>query len=328
MSLVRRRARIAAGLAMLLAVPAAPAQTPRNEPIEPLPTSVQLDAARVALGERLFGDSRLSASGQMSCAGCHRLDRAGADGRERSATNSGAPDQINTPTIFNVGFLYRFTWRGAFSSLAEQAASVIANPRHMASTPQAAVARISEDLGYRQGFAQAYPGQGLTPTTLLDALVNYERSLITPNARFDRWLRGEDAALDARELRGYEKFKRFGCIACHQGQMIGGNVFARFGIFTPGPAQRSAAPSGADLGRFMVTGREEDRFVYRVPSLRNVAETAPYLHDGSIARLKDVIDEMAEHQLGRALELEDVDDIHAFLQTLTGEFDGAMVSRR
>ena len=161
---------------------------------------------------------------------------------------------------------------------------------------------------------------------MLDALATFQRSLTTPNARFDRHLRGERDAITPEEERGYQLFKDYGCVACHQGVSVGGNLFQRFGIFhdpfSPSPIRT------ADLGRFTITGKANDRFVFRVPSLRNVAVTAPYFHDGRAQTLEQAIAEMARSQLGRVLTEREIGLIASFLRTLTGEYRGRLLSDR
>jgi cytochrome c peroxidase len=185
------------------------------------------------------------------------------------------------------------------------------------------LARLRADPGYRAAFAQTYGGNA-TRVSVLDALATFQRSLLTPEAPFDRFLRGERGAIDPGQERGYELFKAYGCIVCHQGMNVGGNLFQRFGIFYD-PFARRATMSQADLGRFAVTGKEADRYVFRVPSLRNVAATAPYFHDGGTATLTEAVEIMARSQLGRELPTPDRDAIVAFLRTLAGEYEGRTV---
>ncbi len=161
---------------------------------------------------------------------------------------------------------------------------------------------------------------------MLDALATFERSLITPGAPLDRYLRGKHDAISPDEERGYELFKTYGCIACHQGVNVGGNLFQRFGVFANPFAYRPV--TRADLGRFTLTGNTKDRFVFRVPSLRNVAATAPYLHDGSAATLEQAVEKMASTQLGRVIAPPEIDLIVRFLHTLTGEYRGQPVPDR
>jgi cytochrome c peroxidase len=182
------------------------------------------------------------------------------------------------------------------------------------------LAKLRADQDDIAAFNAAYP-DGLTPANVLDALAACERSLITPNARLDRNLKGEHQALTAEEQQGYQLFKAYGCVACHHGVNVGGNLFQKFGIF-PDMLGPSLPDAEADPGRFGVTGVARDRGVFRVPSLRNVALTAPYFHDGCAPRLEDAVDTMARVQLGRTLSREEIDLIVQFLHTLTGDYQG------
>jgi cytochrome c peroxidase len=173
---------------------------------------------------------------------------------------------------------------------------------------------------YAASFNAIFP-DGIQPGNIKSVIAEFERSLITPNCRFDKFLRGDDSALNAKEKEGYRKFKSYGCTSCHQGVNVGGNMFETLGAMADYFAARGNVTK-ADYGRFNVTGKEEDRFVFKVPSLRNVALTGPYLHDGSAKRLEDAVDVMGKYQLGRSLSSEDIDEIVSFLKTLTGEFEG------
>ena len=226
----------------------------------------------------------------------------------------------NTLTIFNVAFNFAYHWDGAAPTLEAQAERVLLSPTVMHTTWPELLAKLRADADYTAAFTATYP-DGLTAANVLDAIATYERSLITPNARFDAYLRGQRQALTAEEKRGYQLFKAYGCVACHQGVNVGGNLFQKFGIF-PGLMGPTPPDTEPDLGRFLVTGVARDRGVFRVPSLRNVAVTAPYFHDGRAATLEDAVDTMARVQLGRTLTREEVGLIVKFLHTLTGEYQG------
>jgi cytochrome c peroxidase len=288
-----------------------------GEPITPIPPIAQLDHRKVQLGERLFRDARLSRDNRLACATCHQLDRGGDDGQPRSFGADGRPLDFNTPTVFNAILSFRLNWRGNFRTLEEQVEAVLLDPRLMGANWPTLISTLRADQAYREEFDAAY-GQPPAPPLVLDALAAFERSLLTPQAPFDRYLRGESNAIGPEAKRGYELFKSHGCIACHQGVNVGGNLFQRFGVFDDpvvvGP------PTAADLGRFALTGRTEDRSVFRVPSLRNVARTAPYFHDGRTATLEQAVAEMARTQLGRTLPPREVDLIVRFLKTLNGEY--------
>jgi cytochrome c peroxidase len=292
-----------------------------QESIRPLPRSTALDPKRVALGKRLFNDVRLSRDKDKSCATCHPLDRGAMDGLAHAV--SGAQQIRNTPTLFNVGFNSSFNWDGISKSLEAQAEIVLRNPRLMNTTWPELLATLRADADYIAGFNSAYSG-GLTPAGITEALASFARSLLTPNARFDRYLRGERQVLTPAELQGYELFQSYGCIACHQGINIGGNMYQKFGVLAQASGANPSA-AGADLGRYLVTKAPRDREVFRVPSLRNVAVTAPYFHDGRARTLEEAVTTMAKVQLGTTLTARETELIVRFLHTLTGEYQGRLV---
>lgn len=287
------------------------------EPITPIPVTAPADPARVQLGERLFRDVRLSRDNRRACTSCHQLDQGGDDGLATSISMDGRPLDFNTPTVFNSALNFRLNWRGNFRTLEEQAEFVLLDPRLMGTDWPSLLSKLRDDRTYTDAF-QAIYGKPLSRPLVLDALAAFQRSLVTPAAPFDRYLRGEDQAIGPEEKRGYELFKSHGCIACHQGVNVGGNLFQRFGIF--GDPIVVGPLTEADLGRFVLTGRAEDRSVFRVPSLRNVAKTAPYFHDGRTATLDAAVKEMARTQLGRSLPQHETTLIVRFLRTLNGEY--------
>jgi cytochrome c peroxidase len=291
-----------------------------NEPIYPIPQHVELDARKVALGHRLFHDPRLSGDGTTSCASCHDLGRGGTDQRPRSVGIGGRLGTVNAPTVFNSSFNFKQFWDGRAETLEAQIDGPIHDPREMRSNWPEITGKLKEDPGYVAAFASLYGG-GIRPNHVKDAIATFERSLITPNSRFDKFLRGDHAAITEEEKEGYLLFKSLGCVACHQGVSVGGNMFQTFGVMADYFADRGGLTS-ADLGRFNVTGQEQDRYRFKVPSLRNVERTAPYFHDGSAATLEQAVTVMARYQLGRALSAADVGRIVQFLRTLTGEYGG------
>jgi cytochrome c peroxidase len=295
---------------------------PRDEPIKPLPFATQQDPVRVALGRRLFHDPRLSANDRVACVTCHTPEHGGADGRGRSVGFSGKATTITAPTVFNAALNFKQFWNGRADTLEQQIDMVIQNPIEMGSTWAEVVVKVSQDESYRRSFAASYR-EGITPTSIQDAIATYERTLTTPNSRFDRYLRGDDNAISAEEKTGYLKFKQYGCIACHQGVNVGGNMFQKFGVMGDYFAARGN-PTDADLGRYLVTKEEDDRHVFKVPSLRNVALTAPYFHDGSAKTLEAAVDIMFRYQLGRTASAEDKAAIVQFLNTLTGDTAGRL----
>jgi cytochrome c peroxidase len=291
-----------------------------SSPLSPLPKRVDgLDPRRVALGRELFGDTRLSGDGLVSCANCHSLALGGGNGERKSSLPDRAPVGVNVPTILNVAYLFRYAWNGRYETIEDQIDFALTAASAMRSTWPLVVRTLSTDARMLELFRDAYP-EGLSALSARDALATYARSLSTPDARFDRFLRGE-LALSTAEQSGYARFQDYGCVSCHQGVNVGGNMFERLGVMRDYFETRRTDEL-ADLGRYPVTKLERDRHVFRVPSLRNVALTAPYFHDGSAATLADAITTMGRYQLGRELSAQDVADIDAFLRTLTGELDG------
>lgn len=315
-----RSALLASALLLGSAGSAAHGQEDRaDEPITPIPTTVDTRPDKVRLGERLFNDVRLSRSGAVACGTCHRLDAGGADNQAVATGLDGQKLDFNTPSIFNVGLDALLDWRGNYHSIEAQNAGVLQDARIMDTDWPSLLTMLHDDAEYRTAFAAIY-GAEIGRAEVIDALAAYQRSLLTPNSRFDSYLRGQPHAISAEEQRGYELFKSYGCIACHQGVNIGGNLYQQFGVFADPFAGR--AQSQADLGRFVLTGDPADRHVFRVPSLRNVALTAPYFHDGRESSLSGAVTLMARSQLGRTLPDSDTALIVAFLRTLSGRYLG------
>ncbi|MES2260432.1 MAG: cytochrome c peroxidase [Pseudomonadota bacterium] len=314
------RRRFAAGpfswvVACLLGAAYPACALPADEPIKPVPLTLHQDPVRAELGRRLFNDARLSANQRVSCASCHDLAHGGADGRARSL-GFGGQTGLNAPTVFNAALNFKQFWDGRADTLEAQIDLVVSNPVEMGSSWPDVVAKVAQDAQYRRAFAAAYR-DGVTKANIQNAIATFERTLITPNSRFDRYLRGERNAITDAEKMGYAKFKQYGCVACHQGVNVGGNMFQKFGVMGDYFAQRGK-PSGADQGRYLVTGKADDRHVFKVPGLRNVALTAPYFHDASARTLEEAIDVMFKYQLGRVASKEDKEYIAKFLHTLTG----------
>jgi cytochrome c peroxidase len=302
---------------MGLAMTAVAAVSPLlNEPIQPIPLEHGQDPARAEIGRRLFHDPRLSANNTVSCASCHNLARGGADGRDRSTGFSGLRTGVNAPSVLNAALNFRQFWNGRAATLEEQVDSVVRNPVEMGSKWADVVTKLAQDGTYKTVFERAYK-DGVTAANIQNAIATYERTLTTPNSRFDSYLRGNPQAITEQEKSGYAKFKQYGCVACHQGVNVGGNMFQKFGVMGDYFAARGHITE-ADLGRFAVTHDPEDKHVFKVPSLRNVALTAPYFHDGSAKTLEEAVDVMFKYQLGRTASREDKVDIVKFLQTLTG----------
>lgn len=292
-----------------------------QEPLTPILLVTTDKPKQTQLGERLFHDPQLSHDNRQSCATCHPLDRGGMDGQPRAIAVDGLPRLRNTPTIFNVGLNFWFNWDGIAHTLEAHAEQLLRNPAVMNTTWPELRGKLGREADYVSAFRAAYV-DGLTWHNVIAALASFERSLTTPHSRFDAYLRGERQALTAEEQHGYGLFKSYGCVACHQGINIGGNMFAKFGVFQP---LNGAGEGDIDGGRHGVTHRPQDIQVFRVPSLRNVAVTAPYFHDGRAPTLAVAVDTMARVQLGKDLTPEEIGLIVQFLQTLTGNYRGAPV---
>ena len=287
------------------------------EPIRAIPETVEVDAEKVALGRALFHETLLSRDESVSCASCHDLREGGDDGRRVSVGIEGKEGAINSPTVFNVGFNFKQFWDGRASTLEDQIDDPVQSPSEMGSLWPEVVAKLNGHEHYPGRFNAAYP-DGINRKNVKNALAEFMRSLITPNSPFDRWLRGEESALSAHERHGYALFKSYGCVSCHQGANVGGNMFQVFGVINE-YFKRRGNITEADMGRYNITGNAADRHVFKVPSLRMAALTAPYLHDGSAATLRDAVDAMFEFQLGREAPDEDKEAIVVFIRTLAGQ---------
>jgi cytochrome c peroxidase len=291
----------------------------RGEPVEPIEPVKDLDPSRVALGALLFADRQLSSKNMLSCLSCHDLSLGGTIRAKRTIGYNGRMHRFNAPSIFNVGRNYRLGWRGNFTSLEQQNEAVLLDRTLMAISWSDLIFRLRASARYRAAFQKTY-GRSIRREDVLNALATYERSLVTPDAPFDRYLRGDLEALSEAAERGYRLFKMYGCSSCHQGSNVGGNVFQKFGIFVESLGNRGV--SNGDLGRWTVTHNDSDIGVFRVPSLRNVELTAPYFHDGRVASLQEAVRLMGRVQLGQEIPENDVEDLVAFLNSLTGTFNG------
>ncbi|NLF54223.1 MAG: c-type cytochrome [Thauera phenolivorans] len=289
----------------------------RGGPVSPVPHPPPSLGEKAALGEALFHSRLLSHDGSIACASCHSPEAGGGDGRPHSVGVGGAVGEINAPSVLNAALGLAQFWDGRAATLEEQVAGPIHEPHEMGSSWEEVLARLAADPPLRARFDRIYPHEGISPATVADAISHYERSLVPVDADFDRYLRGDERAISATAREGFARFKAFGCASCHQGVGVGGNMYQRFGVMGDYFADRGGVTE-ADLGRYRVTGRDEDRHVFKVPSLRNVALTAPYFHDGSAATLDEAIRVMARYQLGREIGEDDRRLIAAFLESLTG----------
>ncbi len=292
----------------------------RHEPIQPLTLPGNLDLQKLSLGERLFHETRLSKDNDMACVSCHDLTSNGADYVSHTPGRHGIKLEVNTLTVFNSTLNHRLFWDGRAHNLGEQIDFVINGKSEFASSWPEIISKLRSDASYVNAFNEAYKN-GMTADNLRNALVTFEQSLVTTNSRFDQFLRGDADAITPMEHAGYLLFKAYGCVACHQGKNVGGNLFMKFGVFRDYFAKRGNL-TRADLGRFNVTGKERHRYVFRVPSLRLAALTPPYFHDGSVKTLEEAVKVMAEHQLGREIPTEDITCIVAFIKTLPGDYQG------
>lgn len=293
-------------------------QGPRlHEPVQPLRPFMNLDVRKVQLGDRLFHDRRLSLDNTISCGDCHQLDTNGSDSRAHSIGVDGAEGTIKAPTVYNSAYNFAQFWDGRAATLEEQAAGPIHNPLEMNSNWEQVMVKLKEDPEMVSAFAEIYP-EGINPSSISDAIATFERSLITTDSPFDRWLRGDDAALTDQELQGYRLFNSYGCSSCHQGRNVGGNLYAYMGAMGDYFADRGGEVTKSDLGRFNVTGETSDRFFFKVPSLRLAVLQKYYFHDASETNLKRAIQTMGRYQLGRAVPIDDAAAIAAFLGSLVG----------
>lgn len=307
--------------AVAMAAPATPpSKYSVHEPIQPVRPAEGLDPGKVELGRRLFSNPMLSRDNSISCASCHDLTQGGTNHVVYSAGVGGELNDVNTLGLFNSARNFRLFWDGRAESL-EQAIDIsVTEPKMLAADWTEVVRRLNTDPAYVAAFDNIYP-DGITKHNIIDALVTFDRSLVTPDSRFDRYLMGDKNAITVDEKRGYELFKSYGCISCHQGMNVGGNMFETFGVMADYFGDRGNVTK-ADRGRFNITGDKRDMHKFRVPSLRNVALTSPYFHDGTETTLEGAINDMATYQLGRKLSSEEVNDIVKFLKTLTGKYNG------
>jgi cytochrome c peroxidase len=295
-----------------------PREQSPQEVFEALPTELGINHDKMVLGRALYFDRRLSGDETLSCATCHEMDHGGAEARPTSTGIRGQTGPINAPTVLNSVYNFRQFWNGRAADLLEQAAGPVTNPIEMGGDWAVIMPRLQADAALVEQMSHVYGENGLTREHVLDAIVEYERSLVTPS-RFDRYLRGETSALNEQEVRGMRRFMSVGCTTCHNGRNIGGNSYQKLGLVRDYFAARGGEITEADLGRFAVTHQEADRHQFKVPTLRNVELTAPYFHDASRATLADAVRAMAAFQLGQDLGDADVNDIVAFLRSLTGE---------
>lgn len=298
--------------AMLFLFAGGAARARNGEPIQPIEPHKVTNPALVELGKKLYFDPRLSKSGVLSCNSCHNLAMGGTDNIRTSVGHKWHQGPINAPTVLNAGANIAQFWDGRAKNLKEQAGGPIANPGEMGFSSALAAEVIGSIPQYRAEFKAALGTDKVSIDGITTAIAAFEATLVTPDSRFDRWLRGDEAALTPRELAGYKLFKTSGCVACHNGTDVGGNSFQKMGVLQPYKTANQA------IGRADVTGKDADRFSFKVPTLRNVELTYPYFHDGGADTLTQAVDVMGRLQLGRTYTAQENADIVAFLKTLTG----------
>ncbi len=290
-----------------------------KEPIQPIPVSFDYDNAKVELGKKLFFEPRLSKSGWITCNSCHNLSTGGSDNLPDSIGHKWFFGPINSPTVLNARLNLAQFWDGRSKDLKEQAGGPIANPIEMGSNHELAINVLQSIPEYVQWFIEVYgageiyENEKITIDQVTDAIAAFEETLTTPNSRFDYWLKGYDDHVSKTEKEGYDLFKEKGCIACHNGVGVGGNSYKRFGMAKPYKKDTHT------LGRYNVTKDVKDKYVFKVPLLRNIELTAPYFHNASTWSLNEAVNIMAEYQLGVTLTEKETSKIVEFLKTLTGE---------
>ena len=297
-----------------------------NEPVRPIDLALEYDPAKAELGYALFHDPRLSVDNTVSCASCHDLGTAGVDNHRYSHGVNDLLGGVNAPTVFNAVYNFVQFWDGRAQTLADQAAGPPLNPVEMASESfDQIIAKLKADKQFARAFVKVYP-DGITAANITDAIEQFERTLITPDSKFDKWLRGDDSALTADELNGYELFKKYDCATCHAGPNLGGLSYELMGLRRHYFAERGLELTNEDNGRYKETQQERDRHRFKVPGLRNVEHTWPYYHDGTRETLEEAVRDMGLYQSGVELTDSEVAGITAFLKTLTGEYKGVPVT--
>lgn len=299
-----------------------------NEPIRPVADSMAVDIRKVVLGNLLYHDTRLSADNTVSCASCHGLDTGGVDNKQYSEGVGGQFGGVNAPTVYNAAYNFVQFWDGRAGTLAEQAAGPPLNPIEMACESfDQIIGKLAEDKGFVLAFHEVYP-EGLSEKNITDAIQEFEKTLLTPNSRFDRYLKGQKDAITADEIAGYDLFKQYDCATCHVGEILGGQSFELIGVQHDYFADRQAKMTEEDNGRFKQTKAERDRHRFKVPGLRNIELTAPYFHDGSMLTMEDAIRAMVKYQLAIEIPQQETDKIVAFFRTLTGEYQGKLLTNK
>lgn len=279
------------------------------EPITPIPLKIDVNVRKANLGKELFFDPILSRTNNISCHTCHLFTNGGTDNLKFSFGVDGKIGDINAPTVFNSVFNFVQFWNGRAKDLKEQAHGPITNPVEMDMTFSELITKLNK-TSYSEKFKKIY-ANGITQDNIADAIAEYEKTLITPNAPFDKYLKGEEDAISQEAKKGYQLFKEQGCIACHHGINVGGNLYEKFGSLID--------VKSASKGRFEVTNNKIDEYYFKVPTLRNIELTSPYLHDGRFDTLEETVKFMSYYQLGKSLTQDEINSIVMFLRSLTGQ---------
>ena len=291
----------------------APAAAVAAEPIQPVPAAKVKNAGMVELGKKLYFDPRLSKSGFISCNSCHNLSMGGTDNLKTSIGHNWQEGPINSPTVLNSSMNLAQFWDGRAKDLKAQAGGPIANPGEMAFTHELAVDMLNSIPAYKAEFKSVFGKDAANIDMVTNAIAAFEETLVTPDSRFDKWLKGDKKAISKTELEGYQLFKESGCTACHYGPAVGGNSFQTMGVVAKYDTKNKAEGLGG------LTGKDVDRMKFKVPTLRNVEMTYPYFHDGEADTLEKAVDIMGKLQLGRTYSADEIAKIVAFLKTLTGK---------
>jgi cytochrome c peroxidase len=305
------KVRILAASLLVVGLPLAWAAS--DEPIQPIQPAKQINLGLVELGKKLYFDPRLSKSGFISCNSCHNLSMGGTDNIPTSIGDHWQQGPINAPTVLNSSLNLAQFWDGRAADLKAQAGGPIANPGEMAFTHTLAIGVLESIPAYVREFKTVFGKDKVDIDQVTLAIAEFEKTLVTPNSRFDQYLLGKDDALNADEKAGYKLFKDSGCVACHNGPAVGGNSFQKMGIVEPYKTKAAAD------GRVSVTGKDADRFNFKVPTLRNVEMTYPYFHDGAANTLTEAVETMGRIQLGKKFTKDENAKIVSFLKTLTGD---------
>ena len=291
-------------------------------PETPVASGDEARSARIALGRMLFYDARLSRSQTISCNTCHELSKFGVDGQSTSAGYRGQHGTRNSPTVFHASMHFVQFWDGRAPDVEAQAGGPLLNPVEMAMPSEKAVVAVLKSMPeYAVAFRRAYPGESnpVTFSHAAEAIGLFERGLLTP-ARWDKFLKGDETTLTSEEKAGFNQFTASGCDGCHSGTLVGGSTFRKLGV-------AKEYPDTSDSGRYGVTGKENDRMLFKVPSLRNVAMTGPFFHSGKVSTLEDAVKQMGEYQTGKPLTEGETTAIVTWLKSLTGEIDESYIRK-